>query len=92
MFANSLIIENRIPLTHLEQHDYHRCEAITIPVQTFLPSVDDWEEVKARMAVLVERQLVLYVPELQILENDVCWHIEHEFSDESQKKSNIVSL
>ena len=41
MFANSLIIENRIPFTHLEQHDYHRREAITIPVQTFLPNVGD---------------------------------------------------
>ena len=36
MFANALMVENRISFRHLEDPDYVRREATTIPISTFL--------------------------------------------------------
>lgn len=91
MFANTLMIENRISFNHMKNLEHVDIEATDLPLDVFLPRTEDWNMLKKRMGILVQRVLVTYVPSLEIQRNNVCWHIEHEFSDESASKSNIVS-
>ena len=92
MFAMTMLVKNRISFKHLNEEEYERREAVTIPAASFLPGESDWGRLRDRMKILVARILVEHIPALQNNRNIVEWHIPHEFSNESNKKSEVVSL
>ena len=55
----------------------------------FLPSPDDFEILRERMIVCVERMLVDIFPLLRV---KIKQHVEHEYSQEMSGKSEIVCL
>ena len=92
IFANCLMIGNRINFRNLEDNQYKRKAAVTIPPEDFMPGETDWEALKTRMNVLVQRCLVTHISGLQPYQNKVTWHIQHQFTEESKKKSDVVSI
>ena len=91
MFANTLMVKNRISFMDLEDANYERTDAVSIPLKQYLPSSDDWNMLTDRMEILVQRALVSYAPSLTERQHEVVWHIEHEKSAQSSTKSEIVS-
>ena len=90
MFANALMVQNRISFVHLEDPNFQRREATSIPLNEFIPSTDDWQMIEERMVVLTKRCLVDYIPSMHDRRDEVDWHVHHEFWEESNKKSKIV--
>lgn len=92
MFANNIMVKHRISFLQMESDEYTRTLATDIPISTFLPDDDDWSRLTERMNVLVQRILVKSIPNLAGKKEEVCWHIPHQYSEESSKKSEIVSV
>lgn len=60
-----------------------------MPLHMFLPSEDDYSNLKIRMEVIVSR---IIKDHLQVFnETNVIEHIPHQYSEESSMKSRIVS-
>ncbi len=63
-----------------------------IPAMSFLPTQQDWDDVRVRMEVIVQRVLVQIVPWLKSLRHRVSDHIEHEYSNDMAVRSNVVNI
>ena len=61
-------------------------------VETFLPTPQDWDDVRVRMEVLVQRILVENIPALSSVKHRVEAHIKHQFSEEMTKKSTVINI
>ncbi|XP_063954348.1 uncharacterized protein LOC129259624 isoform X2 [Lytechinus pictus] len=86
--ANSYAVKNRISFRDVENQD--TLTASDLPIMTYLPSQDDYEDLRKRMCILVERILK---DNLNIFANEsVILHIPHEYSKESSQKSEYVNL
>jgi hypothetical protein len=81
---------NRIPSLHLPDQVPSADNLKAIPVDSLLPSEDDAAQLRASMTVMVERILVQYVPFLAHLRDDVTWHIPHQYTTESARRSELV--
>lgn len=91
LWALSYCVENRIPLTYLDNDI--RKHAVEIPIEKFLPSQDDCREIRNRMNLVVARILVQEIPFFQRHFSEcVPKHIRHRFWRESSKKSNVVNI
>ena len=53
----------------------------TVPVQEFLPKQEDKDRVNPAMQTMVKRVLVLAIPHMEELTDEVEWHIEHDYSE-----------
>ena len=62
-----------------------------LPLQT-LPSVEDCHNLHTELTVLVARVLVTHLVSLKPFSDLIPQHIEHKYSAEMAKKSEIVSL
>ncbi|XP_041462410.1 uncharacterized protein LOC121413598 [Lytechinus variegatus] len=86
--ANSYAVKNRISFHDVENQN--TLTASDLPIMTYLPSQDDYEDLRKRMCILVERILK---DNLNIFANEsVISHIPHEYSKESSQKSEYVSF
>ena len=89
LWALAFMAENRVPFT---SSDKGECvSATSVPLNTFLPGMEDWECLRQRMEVIVQRILTRNVLCFAELEGNVVKHIPHEHSKESAKSSNLVS-
>lgn len=65
--------------------------AIDIPLENFLPAQNDWDFLRRRMTVMVERILTKHIKVLVDYRDVVVQNIPHQYSKYSSKKSNIVN-
>ena len=63
-----------------------------LPLQTFLPSVQDCQDLHAEITVLVSRVLVTHLTAFKCFSDLIPQHIEHKYSALMEKKSEIVSF
>ena len=92
-WANAIAVFNRVPPPTFISDDWEEgISAQKIPVKCLLPSFREWAQLQKRMVILISRTLVANIPYLNHLSDKyVEHHVEHEFSEESKQKSEIVS-
>ena len=62
-----------------------------LPLQTFLPSVQDCHDLHMEITVLVSRVLVAHLTAFKFFNDLIPQHITHKYSAAMEKKSEIVS-
>ena len=63
-----------------------------IDLSNLLPSSTDADVIQRNFAILVSRTLAKYMPYFKAFCRGMERHIQHEFSNESAQKSEVVSL
>ena len=92
LWANAFITGNRVSFRHLYHADTVYVPASIIPLDVILPSQDDYDSVRFRMEILVERILCKYIEHFKQYYSEITVaHIPHIYSGEAEKKSQIVS-
>ena len=79
----------RIPSGHMSTVEPSKEEVLEIPLEAILPSANDEEHLKKELSVIVSRILVEQYSCLSDI--GVQTNIDHDFLNESKKKSAIVS-
>ncbi len=90
MWAMCFAVIHRTPTMHFTDSDVN--PASHLPPVLFLPTHKDWEMLKYREVVLVQRILTAQIPALQELKGQVLSHIPHAHSDDMAKKSHVINL
>lgn len=88
LLTNTYAVENRVHVRELDEGVTTTASAL--PLSTFLPSSDDFNCLRNRMGVIVQRILVKIIPCLGDSDDEVMWHIPHEHMAEMSQKSNVV--
>jgi hypothetical protein len=65
--------------------------AAEIPLEDFLPKIEDRPVLKSRMCTIIQRILASNLTYFYECKSDIEWHIPHKFSEASAEKSEIVS-
>ena len=63
--------------------------ALELPLPSILPSISDFDQLKERMVIIVERIISAYVPAFNSV--SVTKHIPHVYSENMSMKNEIVS-
>ncbi|VDI07571.1 Hypothetical predicted protein [Mytilus galloprovincialis] len=82
--------ENRIPTVNLSNNE--TMSVIDIPVPTFLPSEEDFQQLKIRMAVMVERVISKYLVKYKDDKEAAFTPIQHEEWEKSTRKSKSINI
>ena len=72
--------------------DEPQADITSLPLQMFLPSAVDCDSLKKEFAVLLSRTLTDKLHFLHPYQSCIPNHIPHQYSAESSKKSDIVSV
>ena len=57
----------------------------------FIPAINDESTLKEEINILLARDLCHYVPELKWIKDLIAKHTEHEFSNFTSQRSDVVS-
>ncbi|XP_057312277.1 uncharacterized protein LOC130653781 [Hydractinia symbiolongicarpus] len=87
----SNLIENRITFNHLP-NDHPKENLRTISRCRFIPSRKEWEEYTKTSAVIVGRIMADFFTQFKFFKKVLPEHINHEYSEEMNKKSKIISM
>lgn len=89
--THSIAVKERVSSDGLD--DIHpQADILSVPEEAFIPSVEDHEHLKSDFQHLIHRTIVEFIPAFQDYKDAVTYHIEHEYSEESAKKSTVVIL
>ncbi|CAC5367378.1 unnamed protein product [Mytilus coruscus] len=88
--VHSIGIQHRVT-TDLESL-LPQADILSIPNEAFIPNKTDHDDLYSDFRILIQRALVTYIPELKDFRDLVTFHIEHQYSKASEKKSDIVPL
>lgn len=83
--------ENRVPTVDLEVHRNNTVPALSLPLDTYLPQPEDYNALRDRMVVLVERLIVEEFAFFHAYRDVVLKHIPHKYSTEMSRQSSVVS-
>lgn len=83
---------DRINTLHLSDEPSSPDDILNIPLHKLLPCDLDEADLRSQMTVLVERILCKRIPFFTEVEYEVLWHIPHEFTQVSSKKSQLVGF
>lgn len=89
LFASNLI-ENRITFNHLPNKE-PICDISKLPRSKFSLDVTEWKSYLKTSKILIARVLIQYFPKFKFFERCIPKHIEHNYSEEMSKRSNIIS-
>lgn len=89
-YFHSYAVQDRIQLSDLYD-DLPECNIGSLPVTTFVPSVEDCATLRANYIVLAARVIVDKLPYFSDLHQCVMKNIPHQYSEAMQKKSVMVS-
>ena len=64
----------------------------TIPAKEFLPVQDDFSNVQTNLTIMICRMLTQYINGLSVFAKAVTQHIQHRYSAEMGKKSEVIVL
>ena len=90
LWANAYAAKNRVDSQILDNNN-NSIMAKDIPISTYLPMDSDIHMLYLRMTTIVSRILVKHIPYFKDFHDDVLWHIQHCYSEEMLKKSDVVS-
>ena len=90
LVCNGYAAKNRVSCRHLT--DEVTKKASEIPLTDILPSQADFESLKERMEVIVQRILVKNLKCFEEVAEAVEQHIPHQYSAESAQKTECVSI
>lgn len=83
-------------LDRIDFHDLDNSSPIgnvgTLPLEIFLPSMEDCDALRNNYVVLLAREIVDKVPYFEVFADSVPGHIVHQYTEELSCKSSIVSL
>ena len=90
---NIIVVSNRIKLPDdlIGKKKVHYDSIFDVPMNWFIPTIHDQSTLKEEIKILLARDLCHYVPELKWMKDLVVKHIEHEFSDLTSQRSDVVS-
>lgn len=89
--THAIAIKDRVKADDLNNLQ-PQADVLTIPNSEFLPNEDDVKALKNDFQTLIQRTLVNYIPALEGYKDVVEYHIPHLYSEESAKKSKVVSV
>ena len=89
-YFHSYAVHDRIDVSDLSD-DQPQVDLQSLPVTTFVPSVDDCIALRSNYIVLVARVIVDRLPYFSGLRQCVVQHIPHRYSKAMEQKSKIVS-
>ena len=89
-YFHSYAVHDRIDVSDLSD-DQPKDDLQSLPVTTFVPSVDDCTTLRSNYIVLVARVIVDKLPYFSGLRQSVVQHISHRYSKAMEQKSKIVS-
>jgi hypothetical protein len=81
---------DRINSLHLSDAPPSPEDIMRIPICKLLPCELDEVDLRSQMTVLVERILCKRIPFFNDAEDKILWHIPHQYSLISSKKSQMV--
>ena len=85
-------VKNRICFSHLSNDSPSCTLDKKAKAQLIMPSCDDDQQLRKRIAILISRVLVNHMEFFKFCFSDVtCWHIKHEYYEEMSAKSVVVS-
>ncbi|CAG2255588.1 unnamed protein product [Mytilus edulis] len=64
-------------------------DILSIPNEAFIPNKTDHDNLFSDFQILIQRALVTFIPELKDFRDLVTFHIGHQYSKASEKKSDI---
>ncbi|VDI69859.1 Hypothetical predicted protein [Mytilus galloprovincialis] len=64
-------------------------DILSIPNEAFIPNKTDHDNLFSDFQILIQRALVTFIPELKDFRDLVTFHIGHQYSKTSEKKSDI---
>ena len=82
---------SRIPPNTLS-YTGHVSSLTTIPAKEFLPIEDDFINVQQNLIIIVSRMLTQYIKGLSVFAKAVPQHIQHQYSTEMGRKSEVIVL
>ena len=82
---------SRVPHNTLS-HTGHVSPLSTIPAEDFLPVEDDFIAIQQNLVNIVSKILTQYIKDLSVFEKAVPQHIQHQYSAEMAKKSEVIVL
>ena len=87
------IVSNRMKLPDelIGKRKVHYDSIFDVPMNWFIPAIHDESTMKEEIKILLARDLCHYVPKLKWMKDLLAKHIEHEFSDFTSQRSNVVS-
>ncbi|CAG2202918.1 unnamed protein product [Mytilus edulis] len=85
--VHSIGIQHRVT-TDLESLLPHT-DILSIPNEAFIPNKTDHDNLFSDFQILIQRALVTFIPELKDFRDLVTFHIGHQYSKASEKKSDI---
>lgn len=83
---------DRINTLHLSDEQPSPDDILNIPLFKLLPCELDEVDLRSQMTVLVERILCKRIPFFNEMEDKILWHIPHQYSQLSTKKSEMVGV
>lgn len=91
IWATVFAFNNRVSYTGALQGAQHEQIERSLNIASFISSEMDFENVHRQMEQVVTRILCRYIPHFQeSYRSSISWHMEHNHSEESKKKSEIV--
>ena len=90
-YFHSYAVRNRVNSSHLDGI-HAQCDIRTLPISTFLPTLEDCTAICDNYVVLVCRIIVKHLLCFSAFRSYVPSHILHEFSAEMTQKSELVSF
>ena len=88
-YFHSYAAKNRIPTNHLDDTK-PRGDIADLPVSTFLPTSADCAALRSNFTILISRIFVKHLPYFSSFKKVVPMHIEHQYSKEMEKTSDVV--
>ena len=64
----------------------------TIPANEFLPVEDDFIKVQQNLIIIISRMLTQYIKGLSVFAKAVPQHVQHQYSAEMGRKSEVIVL
>lgn len=82
---------DRINSLHLSDESPSPEDVLSIPLHKLLPCEMDEVDLRSQMTVIVERIFCSHIPFFNEVRDKVKWHIHHQYSVESTRKSEMVN-
>lgn len=88
--VHSIAVHSRVSGLDLDS-THPQADILSIPNDAFIPGDQEYFDLHHDFKTLMKRTLIENVPCLENLKHLVEYHIQHQYSKQSEKKSNIVS-
>lgn len=90
--VHSMAVNDRATPTDPLDEIHPQADILSLSNELFIPSDNDIHHLNEDFKILIQRALVDNIPGLSEYRQVVQYHILHEFSQQAEKKSTVVSL